>query len=337
VCAGSKQQHQWSETMAAPGALDNTNKGNYLLRDVQGKEAFESTEQKLEKEHRLESKGSYARSETVPEGPGDRKPNHAIAEMTKPAVGKHGEVMMKDFHVTGPDKAVSRTTADSFDARFASKPDHVGRGDSSQKWVNDLGIEPVKTIDQLPVNSTTGKVDKALEHADPKAYNCNGYVQLNVLNWEGKDAGQLVKDKNLMHENSWNPLDKAYNDRTIDKNVEAFYHLGDMSMTGSPEGFLKDHRFKSAEQATGDHAVSKLAQQGKLREGDVIVSHSKDGEHSAVVVRDPETGALVTSQKPNSVDKPVRLTFDQFDRAEMKSAGSRVAVYRNENLVHAEK
>src|SRR5207253_6306080 len=92
--------------MAGAIVTENPNKGNYLLRDVAGKEAFNSPEKQQEKEHRVERQTGHMRSETVPDGPGDKKPNLAWAEMSKPEPGKHphAEIMMKGFEVQDKDK-----------------------------------------------------------------------------------------------------------------------------------------------------------------------------------------------------------------------------------------
>lgn len=160
-------------------------------------------------------------------------------------------------------------------------------GNPDQKIVKDLGIEAVPAADLKNSNETTSKVDHALANArlDPKHYNCNDYVKMFVLAGEKGPA------------------------------LDTYIHQRNgPAMTGSPEKFLKEHKYQPIEC-------------GPIKQGDIIVVNGPAGEHSAVVCKDHVTHQLYTMQKPNPTDVPVRLSLDQFCRVEKVNEAS-VEVYR---------
>lgn len=164
-------------------------------------------------------------------------------------------------------------------------------GDLNQKWVKDLGIEPVPAADLKNSKDTTSEIDHALDkaHIDPKHYNCNDYVTMFVLcDKHDPKLGQYLDERKNR------PL---------------------IAGTGSPETFLR---------RKGYEPISS----GPLEEGDIIVIHGPSGEHTAVVCMDHKTHELYTMQKPNTRDVPVRLSLDQLCRAEKIADAESVEIYR---------
>lgn len=160
-------------------------------------------------------------------------------------------------------------------------------GDLKQETVSDLGIEAIPVADLQNSADTTSKVDKALHKA-----------QLDPKNYNCNDYVKMF----VLSQKS-------------DTDLQDFMKtLTQRFKVDSPEVFLKLNGYSPITQ-------------GPLKEADIIVIHGANGEHAAVISMDKRTQQLYTMQKPNSNDMPVKMSFDQFVRAE-KVSGASVEVYR---------
>src|SRR5262249_21546299 len=155
-------------------------------------------------------------------------------------------------------------------------------GDLTQKLLADLGIEAVPAADLKNSKGTTETIDHLLDRA-----------KLDPKHYNCNDYVKMF----VLSKESEKVASDYINSRT------------GPAMTDSPEGFLQEHGYKS---------IAKPP----LKDGDIVVVHGPGVQHTAVICEDPQTHQLYTMQKPNPKEMPVRLSLDQFVRAEKVSVSN---------------